>query len=171
MALLTRLETPRDAAAIEDVHAAAFPTDAEARLVSALREAGALTLSLLAEDTHGTIGHIAFSPVLVQCADGGQATGVGLAPMAVRPAYQRRGVGTLLVAAGLAHLRATGWRFCVVLGHRRYYPRHGFTLAAEHGLTWAGGTPASPFFVQALYPDGLRGVIGVAHYHAAFDAF
>lgn len=170
MELRIRPETASDDAAIADVHRTAFPTDAEARLVRALRTAGALTLSLLAEDAHNTIGHIAFSPVIVKRPDGSQANGIGLAPMAVRPAFQRRGIGAQLIAAGLGHLRTMGCRFCVVLGHRHYYPKHGFSAAATLGLTWAGGTASSPFFVQPLQPDGLRGVSGVAHYHAAFDA-
>ncbi len=133
MPLIVREETPADVAAIHGVNASAFETDAEARLVDALRDNGALTLSLVAELDGEVVGHIAFSPVVVTRADGSTTSGVGLAPMAVLPAHQRRGVGARLVAVGMARLRDAGHWFCVVLGHPEYYPRHGFVRASDCG--------------------------------------
>jgi len=106
-----RPEHARDVAAIRGVLEAAFPTPAEARLVDALRLNGRLSLSIVASDGAGVIGHVAFSPV-----QAGEAIGLGLAPMAVLPEHQSRGVGALLVREGLATCAAQRHGFVVVLG-------------------------------------------------------
>lgn len=168
MELEVRPERPEDQAAIHALHVAAFPTDAEARLVDALRVGGALTLSLVAVIGGALVGHIAFSPVTVE-AEGGVAHGVGLAPMAVAPTHQRQGIGARLIAAGLGALRAHRQPFCVVLGHPAYYPRHGFVPAGTRAMRWEHGHDQA-FFVQALAPGGLDGVAGVVRYRPEFDA-
>ena len=163
-----RQEAPGDEAPIHALNAVAFPTDAEARLVDALRANGALTLSLVAIGEGAVVGHIAFSRVAV-ATDGDVVEGIGLAPMAVAPSHQRQGIGGRLVAEGLRRLRVEGYRFCVVLGHVDYYPRHGFVPGRAHGLRWEHGHDAA-FFVQALAPGGLDGVSGAVRYRAEFDA-
>ncbi len=132
-----RPERPGDAAAIHAVHAAAFPTAAEALLVEALRAAGRLAVSLVAERDGAVIGHVAFSPVTVD----GAADGLGLAPLAVLPARQRQGVGGRLVAAGLTAAANAGAGFVVVLGEPHYYARFGFGPAVVWGLSddYGGG--------------------------------
>lgn len=168
MKLVLRPELPSDTAAIHRVNAAAFETDAEARLVDALRAAGALTLSLVAVAEPGAtvVGHIAFSPVTVtrEGEAGAAVSGIGLAPMAVLPEVQRRGVGTRLVEEGLKRLRSMGHRFCVVLGHPGFYPRFGFVPASRHGLRWEQPAADEAFQVLALSPGGLDGVAGVVRY-------
>lgn len=132
---LVRAECAGDAAAIARVVEAAFPGPAEARLVEALRGAGRLAVSLVAEVEGEVVGHIAFSPVCVA----GAGDGLGLAPLAVLPAHQRRGVGAALVRAGLAACAAAG--FVVVLGDPAYYARFGFAPASRWGLSdeYGGG--------------------------------
>ena len=161
-ALRFRPEAPGVVPAIHGLNAAAFDTDAEARLVDALRAAGRLTLSLVGETAEGLAAHIAFSPVTLTTAAGLEVAGVGLAPMAVLPALQRRGVGGRLVEAGLAHLRSGDHRFCVVLGHPDYYPRFGFRPASEFGVRWVRDVPDGVFMVQPLRPGGLDGLGGPA---------
>lgn len=162
-----REETRADEAAVHALNGAAFPTDAEARLVGALRTNGALTLSLVALEGAAIVGHIAFSPVVV-VAGGNVVHGIGLAPMAVAPSHQRQGIGGRLIAEGLRRLREDH-RFCVVLGHVDYYPRHGFVPARAHGLRWEQGHDDA-FFVQPLVTGGLQGVSGVVRYRPEFDA-
>lgn len=169
MSLLIREEGPHDHSAIYDLNAAVFETAAEARLVDALRAAGALKLSLLAERGGALVGHIAFSPVTVHSAER-TVPGIGLAPMAVRPGAQRTGVGGRLIADGLDRLRAAGHSFCVVLGHSDYYPRHGFVRASTFGMRWEHPAPDDAFMVQALLPGGLDGAKGVVRYRSEFDA-
>jgi putative acetyltransferase len=168
MRSVIREEALADAAAIHRLNTMAFETDAEAKLVDALRAAGALTLSLVAEVGGEIAGHIAFSPVIVGSARH-TIQGVGLAPMAVAPAHQRQGIGGRLIDDGLRRLRDAGHRFCVVLGHAEYYPRHGFMRASELGMRWERPVPDDIFFVRELAPEGLAGVSGTVRYRPEFD--
>jgi putative acetyltransferase len=154
--VLVREEQPADLHAIHAVNAAAFETDAEARLVDALRASAGLILSLVAEVEGELVGHIAFSTVTVTRADGTTAEGVALGPVAVVPARQRAGIGGQLIADGLRRLREAGHPFCIVLGHPEYYPRHGFVRASTHGLAWDRRAPDEAFMVQELAPRRPR---------------
>jgi putative acetyltransferase len=158
-----RLEQPGDAAAIEAVHVASFPTRDEARLVGLLREAGALTVSLLAEQEGAVVGHVAFSRVTVSSG----AIGVGLAPVAVLPAHRRRGIAARLIDGGLARCRQAGFGWAVVLGSPAYYARFGFRAASTFGLSDAyGGGPA--FQALELIPGALPAGAGLVSYAPAF---
>lgn len=163
-----RVEEPEDVAAVHALNVAAFESDAEARLVDALRASGALTLSLVAIDGGELVGHIAFSPVTVTSNEK-SVDGVGLAPMAVSPDRQRTGIGGELIAEGLSRLRTAHQPFCVVLGHPDYYSRHGFQRAIEFGIRWEKGDTEDLFFVQELEPGGLDGVSGTARYRPEFE--
>lgn len=167
MKLEVRQETPEDEAAIHALNASAFETGAEARLVDALRANGALTVSLVAVLDGAVVGHLAFSPVVVEAA-GRTLQGVGLAPMAVAPSHQRQGIGTRLLEEGLRVVRSSGHPFCVVLGHADYYPRHGFVPARSRALRWEHGHDEA-FFVQALTPGALDGVSGTVRYRPEFN--
>jgi len=164
-----RDETRADRRAIFALHARAFPTDAEARLVDRLRDAGAATVSLVAQEDGVVVGHILFSPVRVVANDGAAFDALGLAPMAVVPELQKTGVGGALIRAGLEACRADRHAMVFVLGHPTYYPRFGFEPAAEHGFAYEGGPSyARAFFVRALVPGALAGRSGVVSYHAEF---
>jgi putative acetyltransferase len=166
MAVVVRPEAPSDRAAIFAVNASAFPTEAEARLVDALRAAGRLAVSLVAEDDGRVVGHVAFSPVSV----GGAVDGLGLAPLAVAPDSQRRGIGGALVRAGLAAASRTGAGFVVVLGHPGYYPRFGFRRAADHGLGNEYGA-GEAFMVAELRDGGLPAGGSLVRYGPEFAAW
>jgi putative acetyltransferase len=158
-------ERPGDAAAIHAVHAASFPTDAEARLVDLLRFAGRLPVSLVAEIGDEVVGHVAFSPVTA--ASG--AVGVGLAPVAVAERYRRRGIAAALVRAGLEACRAAGFGWAVVMGEPAYYSRFGFRPASEFGLSDEyGGGPA--FQAIELVPGALPVGAGLVRYAPEFAA-
>ncbi len=163
-----RAEEPDDVAAVHAVNVAAFESDAEARLVDALRAANALTLSLVAEHGGEVVGHIAFSPVTVTSSEK-SFDGVGLAPMAVHPDRQRTGIGGEVIEEGLSRLRAANQPFCVVLGHPEYYPRHGFQRAITFDIRWEKGGTEDLFFIQELVPGGLNGVSGTAKYRPEFE--
>lgn len=171
MTLTIRAERDADRAAIFEVHARAFPTDAEARLVDALRDEGAAVVSLVAERDGCVVGHILFSPVRVAMPSGVDVAALGLAPLAIDPRVQNGGIGAALVRAGLEAARAAGHELVFVLGHAAYYPRFGFEPAAPRGFHYEGG-PAfdRAFFVAPLAPRACTGRSGVVHYHAAFAA-
>ena len=164
--LRIRPETPRDHAAIHAVHLAAFPTEVEARLVEQLRAADRLTISLVAELEGGIVGHVAFSPVTV-----GTTTGaLGLAPVGVLPAFQRRGVGSRLIEEGLAHARGLRVPFVVLLGEPAYYARFGFEAASAVGLRDEyGGGPA--FQVIELVEGTMPTDGGLVRYAPEFAQF
>jgi putative acetyltransferase len=169
MTTTIRLERPEDAAGVRRVNELAFEQTVEADLVDKLRRAcPESSLSLVADDG-GVIGHILFTPVVIE---GGSTrlTGMGLAPMAVLPERQRHGIGTRLVEQGLEMLRGRGCPFVVVVGHPEYYPRFGFERASAHGLAsqW-DGIPDDAFMVLVLDSRAVAGASGVARYRPEFD--
>jgi putative acetyltransferase len=161
-----RPEQIEDAAPIRAVHCAAFPTDAEARLVDCLRTSGRARVSLVAEVDGLVIGHVVFSPVSV-VAPSGCTHGLGLAPVAVLPDHQRGGVGSALIRVGLAACRRQGCAFVVVLGHPDYYPRFGFRRASDVGLGNEYGADKA-FMVLELQPCSLPPEGGLVKYGPEF---
>lgn len=159
-----RLEQPEDVQAIYQVNLAAFTRSAEADLVQALRRSAEPFFSFVAEYNHEVVGHVAFSPVTI----GGVHHGLGLAPMAVTPFLQRRGIGTALINASLQSLREKQGGWVVVLGHPSYYPRFGFRPAHEHGIVCEYKVAPKAFMVLELRPNALEKVSGIVTYHSAF---
>ena len=164
-AMIVRSEEPADHGRIRTVHAVSFPTLTEARLVDALRAAGGLWISLVAEEQREIVGHIAFSPVNVL----GTTEGVGLAPVAVLPPFRRRGIAGKLIRAGLAACGNFNHGFVVVLGEPSYYRRFGFLPASNWGLRdqYGGG---DAFQALELQPAAIPAAGGVVHYAPEFDA-
>lgn len=161
-------ERPCDIPMIHAVHAEAFGTDAEARLVDRLRGQADPFLSLVARSGDVVVGHILLTPV--RLADQGKAGLLGLGPMAVLPAFKRRGIGGQLIEQAVACARELGARGIVVLGHAGYYPRFGFRPAAEFGLANEFRAPAENFMALELVPGGLDKASGRVDYHPAFSA-
>jgi putative acetyltransferase len=162
-----RDEQPTDVAVIHDVVARAFERPDEARLVDALRAAGKATISLVAEDEGRVVGHVLFSPVTLA----GAPFGSGLAPLAVAPEEQGRGIGGALIRAGLERCRAAGHAFVVVLGSPLYYGRFGFVPAERHELTCEYEAPPGAFQVIELVPGTLAGRIGLVRYATELAGF
>jgi putative acetyltransferase len=153
-----------DERAVHELITSAFLTDQEARLVDRLRENGRLSISLVAEAENTIVAHIAFSPTTIKNVDR-ELSGLGLAPLAVLPAWQRRGVGTRLVRAGLKISETVGFGFVVVLGEPDYYHRFGFKSASLWGVTNVYGVDA-PFMALELRPDSI--LPGLALYAPEF---
>src|SRR5579863_8571960 len=123
-----RAETPADLSAIEAVTIAAFlnaphTSHTEQFIVSSLREAGKLTLSLVADAQGTLVGHVALSPVSLS---DGTPGWFGLGPISVLPEHQRGGVGSRLMREALRRLREQGAAGCVLLGDPKFYSRFGF---------------------------------------------
>ena len=132
VSVVIRPESHDDHEAIRSVTAHAFAghphsDGSEPKIIDALRDTGALVLSLVALHGDRIIGHVAFSPVGPPAVRDWFALG----PVAVDPALQRRGVGSQLIDAGLQQLRARGAGGCVLLGDHRYYRRFGFVVAPD----------------------------------------
>jgi putative acetyltransferase len=161
-----RTAKSKDVADVHEVNALAFPTETEANLVDLLRENVRSAISLVAVRDGRIIGHILFTPV--RLSGHSSLKIMGLAPMAVMPEYQRRGIGSRLVDEGLIRCRETGAGAVVVLGHPSYYPRFGFTPAAPRNIFCEYDVPADVFMVLELTADYLLGVEGTIRYHEAF---
>src|SRR5512138_1662356 len=113
MDIQIRAEEPQDIEQVRAVLRAAFPSDLESRLVEALRANGNAIISLVAVRGEQVLGHILFSPV--STAPAGEAKGIGLAPVAVRPEVQSQGIGARLIRAALRCCGELGYDYCVVL--------------------------------------------------------
>jgi putative acetyltransferase len=128
MTLVIRPERPEDADAIHDLTVRAFApmpfsSGTEAPIIRALRKAGDLTLSLVAEVDGGIAGHVAFSPVTVE---GDHAGWFGLGPVSVAPEKQRQGIGRALIEKGLEILKQRDAAGCALIGNPAIYGRMGF---------------------------------------------
>jgi putative acetyltransferase len=163
-----RDERSPDAPAIRAVLEAAFSQALEADLVDRLRTACRDRISLVACDDDRIVGHILFTPAIIDKPEG-TVVGYGLAPMAVLPELQRTGIGSALVHAGIERLRHSGCPFVIVVGHPTYYPRFGFVPASTCGIRceW-DGVPDEAFMVLVLEPSISSQLAGLARYRPEF---
>lgn len=118
---------------IRQVIVAAFGGDIEANVVELLRDRNRAPVALAAVSDNKIVGHIMFSPVTITLAPKAYRA-VGLAPLSVLPAFQRQGIGSMLVPEGLKKCAAAGFEVAVVLGSHHYYPRFGFSRASLYDL-------------------------------------
>ena len=161
-----RPEHRDDYDAVRAINTAAFESDAEARLVDALRSQASPIVSLVAELEGLVVGHILFSPATL--AGHPDLSIMGLAPMAVMAEHQRTGIGSALVGAGIEACRALGTAAIIVLGHPKYYPRFEFVPSSKYGVVSEYDVPEDVFMVCALDEHALDGVSGRVSYHSAF---
>jgi len=162
-----RKEQPQDIPTIHEVNKRAFGQGLEADLVDTLRRNCNDLLSLVAVVGNEVVGHILFSSVTVE----GEETaveGMGLAPMAVLPEYQRQGIGSALVMTGIARLASSACSFVTVLGHTDYYPRFGFEPASRYGVRSQWDVPNESFMLLVLNESVMSEISGVARYRPEF---
>ena len=162
--MILRDERPGDEEAIGDLTARAFSDmpfsdGSEPAIIDRLRQAGGLSLSIVAEDRGTIVGHVAFSPVAVS---DGSVDWYGLGPISVDPERQRSGIGSRLVVDGLDRLRAIGAAGCVLLGDPGFYGRFGFSAVPDLILP---DVPADHFLAVAFSPVYAAGTVS---YHPAF---
>jgi putative acetyltransferase len=162
-----RAEKECDRGFVRAVNSSAFETPSEADLVDALRQQVQPTISLVAEENGEVVGHIMFSPVTLLGHPNLKI--MGLAPMAVAPKHQNKGIGSALVQAGLDHCRQLHVVAVVVLGHSEYYPRFGFSPASQFGIDSEYDVPEELFMAVELQPQSLSGKTGKVRYHPAFN--
>ncbi len=165
-ALIIRSETNADIDTITGVTIAAFKTleisnHTEQFIIAALRKAGALTVSLVAELDNRVVGHIAFSSVTIS---DGTPDWYGLGPVSVLPEYQRQGIGNALIRKGLSRLKDLNARGCCLVGQPAYYRKFGFdtVTALVHE-----GVPQEVFLALSFNGDTPRGTVT---FHEGFKA-
>ena len=162
--MIIRPEKPADAEAISAVTQAAFrdmeqSDQTEHLIIDRLRAADALTISLVAEDSEGIVGHIASSHVSVE---DGEGSWYGLGPLSVAPERQGQGIGSRLVKAGLDMLERMQAAGCVVAGDPEFYGRFGFVNSETLNTD---GIPNEYFMFVSLHGNKPSGIV---HYHPGF---
>lgn len=147
-----RQEKPEDYEEVYELVREAFASAEHADgneqdLVEALRKGDAFIpeLSLVAEEGGQLAGHILFTRARV-----GEVEVLALAPLSVRPAFQRQGVGTALIEEGHRIARKMGYAYSIVLGSENYYPRLGYREAAGFGVEVPEGIPSANFMAIQL---------------------
>jgi len=162
-----RNEEPRDQDAVRQLNLTAFENGPEAAIVDKLRATCDNYLAFVAVEDGSIVGHILFTPVTL---DDSSTIGMGLAPMAVLPSHQRKGIGSQLIRHGLKHLRQSGCPFVIVVGHPEYYPRFGFEPASKYRLLsqWEG-VPDEAFMIIVFDDDVLPKNGVIVRYRDEFD--
>ncbi|MEG4857370.1 N-acetyltransferase [Microcoleus sp. K1-B6] len=163
-----RTEKPEDVEAVRNINVAAFGRENEANLVDRLRGI-ASTFSFVAVQSDRIVGHIFFSPVVVEGKCSRNLSILGLAPVAVLPNYQRQGIGTLLIREGLKECARSGFQAVVVLGHPDFYPRFGFIPASRKSLKCEYDVPDEAFMVLELESGALQDCSGTVKYRSEFS--
>jgi putative acetyltransferase len=165
MEYIIREEQEKDAEQVRFLLQAAFSTEAESRLVDALRANGKGVISLVAVCAEDVMGHILFSAVTTSPPN--EVRGIGLAPVAVLPGAQSQGIGSQLILTGLQLCLELGFDYCVVLGSPEYYHRFGFETASDYSLENEYG--AGDEFMVIRFSDCT--VSGLVHYAPEFAMF
>ena len=133
----------------------------EQDLVNELRTGGSYIpqLSLVAEENGKIIGHIMFTRAKV-----GTVDVLALAPLSVLPEYQKKGIGTALIKEGHRIARQLGYRYSVVLGSEKYYPRFGYVPASLFGIISPFDVPDEKFMAFNMKQDDtcIHGVMKYA---------
>lgn len=164
--LIIRDEADADISAITEVTVAAFKSleisnKTEQYIIEALRAAGALTVSLVAEADGRVVGHVAFSPVTIS---DGSRNWYGLGPVAVLPDCQRKGIGTALILEGVSRLKQLNAQGCCLVGHPGYYTRFGFKNTPS---LFHEGVPQEAFFALSFAGQTPQGSVT---FHESFEA-
>ena len=167
--MIIRLEQQSDISEIRELNEKAFGQPQEANIVDNLRENCDEILSIVAIENEKVVGHILFSPVTIE-GNNDAVMGMGLAPIAVLPEFQQKGVGSRLVNRGIEELRKTACPFIIVLGHPDYYPRFGFEPASRYGIKsqWEG-IPENAFMILWLNKSKMIQTWCIAKYRSEFN--
>ncbi len=148
-----RVVTSLDSDDVREIYLCAFP-EGEKQIVSTLavnllrEETSPKTISLVAEADGVVVGHIAFSPVTVN--NNKSWKGYILAPLGVKPEYQKRQIGSKLIESGMERLSKMGVNFLFVYGDPKYYGKFGFNADLASGYS-------PPYELQ--YPFGWQAII------------
>ncbi|HET9912068.1 MAG TPA: N-acetyltransferase [Anaerolineales bacterium] len=167
MEIEVRNEEAKDFKQVRQILCAAFPSEAESKLVDALRANGKASISLVAVQEEKVLGHILFSPVTITPTS--QAKGIGLAPVAVRPDVQSQGIGSRLIREGLRLCKESGYDYCVVLGGPKYYQRFGFEKASQFGVQNEYGVDEEFMVIHFSKHNVVQGLVKYAPEFAMFS--
>jgi predicted N-acetyltransferase YhbS len=150
----------------------AFSQDDEAKLVEQLRNSDSFipALSLVAEIKNKITGHILFTKIKIRESAGREYDSLALAPLAVMPEFQKKGIGGRLIFFGLNKAKELGHKSVIVLGHEDYYTKFGFIPAHRWKIKSPFDVPAGAFMGLELVKDGLKNVKGTVQYPEEFES-
>ena len=136
-----------------------YSDGSEGELVYRLRQSKSFEprLSLVAEDEGLLVGHILFTPIQLINNDS-IISSLALAPVAVSPEYQRKGIGSQLINEGHRIARELGYQSIIVMGHPNYYPYFGYQPTVNWGIRSPFDVPPEYFMALELTPDSLKNV-------------
>ena len=170
-----RKETPDDYTLVIELTEKAFKTmefsdQKEGQLVDKLRKSPTFIdeLSLVAEINGKVVGHILFTPLVI---DNGQQQfqSLVLGPVSVLPDFQKQGIGGQLIIAGHQKAWKLGFQSVILIGHPEYYPRFGYRTASGWGLKVALELPSDDVFMAVeLTENALSGVSGMVIFPPEF---
>lgn len=174
MEIEIRQEKKEDFPAVFDVITQAFEKEEmsdhqEQYLVERLRKSEAFIpqLSLVAVLNGQIIGHILLSKIQIKN-DSESFESLALAPVSVLPEFQHKGIGGNLIRKAHEVARDLGFGSVVVLGHADYYPKFGYSKAADFGITLPFEVPSENCLAIELLPNSLDAVTGMVIYPAEF---
>jgi Predicted acetyltransferase len=164
-----RTEKENDHKPIYDVNKLAFQQEDESKLIEKIRKGENFIpkLSIVAEIDNRIVGHILFSKIKI--IGDSDYESLALAPMAVIPEFQRRGVGSELIKNGLDKAKKLGFDSIIVLGHKEYYPKFGFQRASKWGIKCPFEVPDEVFMAIELTEKALEGKAGTVEYPDEFN--
>ncbi len=170
--MLIRTERHNDYERINEIHQNAFHGESEATLVNAVRNSNEFIpdLSLVAvTGMEHIVGHILISTVWIQT-DKQKLPTLALAPMAVDPSYQNKGIGSSLVKAGIKEAKQLGHSHIVVLGHPTFYPKFGFVPSVTKQIHSPFPVPDEVFMILELKERSLKDIKGIVVYPPSFQS-
>ncbi|WP_337873456.1 N-acetyltransferase [Ignavibacterium sp.] len=167
-----RQENTNDITSVFELNKVAFGQENEAKLVDLLRSGNSFIpeLSLIALFENEIVGHILFSKIKIINENKDKFESLALAPMAVRPEFQHKGIGGQLIQYGLDKARELQHKSVIVLGHKHYYPKFGFIPADKWNIKSPYNVPKEAFMALELTADGLKNVSGLVEYSMEFES-
>ncbi len=164
-----REEEEKDHKQINDVNKLAFQQENESKLIEKIRKSENFIpeLSIVAEINNRIVGHILFSKIKI--IGDSDYESLALAPMAVIPEFQKRGIGSELIKKGIDKAKELGFDSIIVLGHKEYYPKFGFQRASEWHIKCPFEVPDDAFMAIELTEKALESKAGTVEYPDEFN--
>jgi putative acetyltransferase len=170
MKLKIRQENKGDIKEVFEINSLAFGRENEAKLVNLLRNSDTFVpeLSLIATIDGKIVGYILFTRIKIVDNNHNEFDSLALAPLAVKPDNQKKGIGGQLIRAGLDKAKELNFKSVVVLGHQNYYPKFGFVQTSKWNIKSPFNSPTETFMGLELIEGGLNGVSGTVKYPKEF---